>query len=107
MDKNKLNGQFEVLSPGAEIDPISLRGISPRLPNLDGKRIGLYCNPKRAARPMLGAVERKLKERFPTLEFTYYAASDKLSWLEVEAEKRVIFQEWVKGVDGVITAVGD
>jgi len=106
MDKNKLNGQFEVLNPWAEVDPIPLRGISPRLPNLDGKRIGLFCNVKRTARPMLAVVERKLREKFTTLEFTYYAESE-LNILAIETESRAIFQEWLKGVDGVIAAVGD
>jgi len=39
--------QFEVLSPWADVDPIPLRGISPRLSSLAGKKIGIFVNPKR------------------------------------------------------------
>ena len=35
-------GQYEVLSPWAEVDPIPLRGISPRIKTLAGKKIGLF-----------------------------------------------------------------
>jgi hypothetical protein len=106
MEKSQLHPQFEVLSPWAETDPVPLRGISPRLPQLDGKKIGLFYNSKRAARPMLETVERKLKERFPTLEVRYYASS-KVNCPEIETGNKGAFQEWVRGVDAVITAVGD
>ena|SRR4030042_3766549 len=104
--EKKGNTQFEVLSPWAEIDPVPLRGISPRLPNLEGKRIGLFRNPKRAGRLILSAIEQKLKERFPTLEFRYYDSS-RVNVPEIETENKASFQEWVKGTDGVIAAVGD
>ena len=67
-----MNNQYEVLSPWAEIDPIPLRGISPRLIDLTGKKIGLFCNYKRAARPILTVVEQKLKEKFPTSETSWF-----------------------------------
>jgi hypothetical protein len=31
--------QYDVLSPWAEVDPLPLRGISPRLDSLSGKKI--------------------------------------------------------------------
>ena len=40
---------FDVLSPWAETDPRPLQGISPRLRELRGKRIGLFANYKRAS----------------------------------------------------------
>jgi len=106
MDRNRGYAQFEVLSPWAEIDPVPLRGISPRLSSLDGKKIGLFFNSKRGARPMLATIERRLKERFPKLEATYYASS-RVNFSEIDTENRAKFQEWVRGVDAVITAVGD
>ena len=60
MDSSKSNGQYEVLSPWAAADPIPLRGINPRLKDLEGKKIGLYANWKQPARPILTLVERKL-----------------------------------------------
>ncbi len=50
------NNEYEVLSPWAEADPISSRGISPRVESLDGKKIGLYRNAKRAAEPVMNVV---------------------------------------------------
>jgi len=51
--------QFEVLSPWADVDPIPLRGISPRIDNLAGKKIGLFVNPKRAAMPIAQSIDRR------------------------------------------------
>ena len=34
--------QYEVLSPWADVDPIPVRGISPRLDSVEGKKIGLF-----------------------------------------------------------------
>ena len=34
------SSSFEVLSPWAEVDPVPLKGISPRLKSLEGKKIG-------------------------------------------------------------------
>ena len=58
-----MNGQYEVLSPWAEVDPVQLRGISPRVTDLGGKTIGLFINHKGAAPPIQAVVEAKLKER--------------------------------------------
>ncbi len=38
----ELANQFVALSPWADVDPIPLRGISPRIQNLAGKKIGLF-----------------------------------------------------------------
>jgi len=79
-----MDGKYEVLSPWAEVDPVSPRGISPRLSDLAGKTIGIYNNPKRASKPMLEVVKRELKERYPD------------EW-----------EKWLKGVDGVVLSYGD
>jgi hypothetical protein len=98
--------QYEVLNPWAEVDPVPLRGISPRLNTLAGKKIGLFANFKRAAKPMLVEVEKKLKARFPDIEASLYdSRSPNVD--ESETENRVGFTDWAKGVDAVIAAVGD
>ncbi len=101
------NGVFEVLSPWAEADPIPVKGISPRLPDLARKKLGLLCNTKRAARPILSAVEPKLKARFPTLEISWYLAHNSTGPEEVETANKAQFEDWLKGVDAVVAAVGD
>jgi hypothetical protein len=100
------SGQYEVLSPWAEVDPIPLRGISPRVTDLAGRKIGLFRNFKRAARPILTVVETELKKRYPTAEFSWFD-STATNVLETETENKEKFTEWAKGVDAVVAAVGD
>jgi hypothetical protein len=102
---NTTNGQYEVLSPWAEADPVPMKGISPRLNEMTGKKIGLYHNSKIAARPMLNRVEEKLKERFSGMEFSRFFRIPNVSVAETENWDK--FQEWVKGLDAVIFSHGD
>jgi hypothetical protein len=106
MESSNNGGVYEVLSPWAEADPVSLTGITPRLENMAGKKIGLFCNSKRAARLMLTCIENKLKERFPSVSTGWYDASIP-NVPEIESANREKFIEWVRGVDAVILAVGD
>jgi hypothetical protein len=102
-------GQYEVLNPWAEADPILLEGISPRLNELAGKKIGLFYNVKRASQPILSVVARKMKERFPTCEILWYANQlpPGKGVSELEGADRTKFEEWTRGVDAVVGAVGD
>ncbi|MFC1533015.1 hypothetical protein ACFL7M_06585 [Thermodesulfobacteriota bacterium] len=105
MSTSNTNGQYEVLSPWAEVDPIPIKTISPRLTDLKDKTIGLFVNGKRAASPMLDVVEARLGERFPTLRFNRFAFRGNHE--VVETENKDNFEEWIKEADAVITAVGD
>ena len=97
--------QYEVLNPWAEADPIPLRGISPRLTDLKGKKIGLFTSTKPAARPIMTVLEQKLKERLPDSEFSHFG----FYWAREidESLEKAQFDEWVKGADAVIAAIGD
>ena len=99
-----MSDQYEVLNPWAEVDPVPMRGLSPRVSDLAGKKIGLFVNGKRASRPIMTVVEEKLKERFPTAEFSYFSSSGNR---EVAGDPDAKLEEWVKGVDTVISAIGD
>ena len=108
MNSSDLTGQYEVLSPWAEADPIPLRGLTaPRVTDLAGKKIGLLCNAKRAARPISTVVEGKLKERFPTSQISRYFTLNAVGPPEIETENKAKFEEWIEGVDAVVAAVGD
>jgi len=97
---------YEVLSPWAEADPIPLKGLSPRLDKLEGKKIGLLCNNKRAAPLILETTEKLLKQKYPTTTVSwFYARSFSVSSLEKDRENE--FKDWLNGVDAVIAAVGD
>jgi hypothetical protein len=98
--------QFRVLSPWAEADPITPRGISSRLDALKGKRIGLFANFKRASRPIVEEVGKRLKSDYPDCE-TRFFHSRGANVVETETENREQFIAWVKGVDAVVLAVGD
>jgi hypothetical protein len=99
-----MDGQYEVFSPWAEADPIPLKGLTaPRVTDLAGKKIGLFINDKRAAPPVRAVVERKLKERFPTCETSWYNAKGGILQGKVAPD----YQEWLKTVDTVVLAVGD
>lgn len=104
---NTNGSQCEVLSPWAEVDPIPLRGISPRLADLSGKNIGLFINDKRASRPIQSVVERKLRERYPTINISYFHPGPGAEVDDVEKRGKSSLEDWVKGVDAVVLAVGD
>ena len=119
MIAGKENHQYEVLSPWADADSIPKKGITPRVTNLEGKTIGLFENQKVSAKPILTAVEEMLKERYPTCKFSWYVAPPDtgpgaISPKEPTAGKEQIaskykdkFEEWLRGVDTVVAAVGD
>jgi len=101
-----MDALYEVLSPWAEVDPMPLRGISPRLTDMKDKKIGLFaCTSKIGARPALAVVERNLKERFPALKFSSFRRISNVSVAETKDKDK--FEEWIKGVDAVILAIGD
>jgi len=103
-----MDATFDVLSPWAETDPLPLEGITPRVADLRGKRIGLYANYKRAAVPIQNAVEAELRSR--------YGADVQIARFEQQGSNDIgssddegpRFAEWLeKEVDTVIVAVGD
>jgi hypothetical protein len=98
--------QYEVLSPWAEADPIPFKGISPRMTDLAGKKIGLFRNFKRAAKPVMTVVERELKKRFLTAEFIWFD-STLANVLETETENKEKFVKWIEEVDTAVLGVGD
>jgi hypothetical protein len=101
-----MGGSYEVLSPWAEVDPVPLEGINPRLADLRGRRIGLFHNGKVAGRPINDAVEAELRARYgDEISFARFGRTANLEVAETPDRER--YQEWVKEVDAVIHAVGD
>jgi hypothetical protein len=98
--------KYEVLSPWAEVDPIPVRGISPRVDTLAGKKIGLFANFKRAAIPIKNEVEKRLKERFPDAEFVlFHSTSPNVD--ESQTQNKEKFEAWARGVDAAVAMVAD
>jgi hypothetical protein len=99
--------QYEVLSPWAEVDPVPPRGLSPRLDTLEGKKIGLFLNTKRAAKPMAAAIAKRLKEKFPTSESSVFASPLSTIILRESKKEEAQFTAWLKSVNAVVLLVGD
>ena len=113
-----MNGQYEVLSPWAEADPVPLKGLSSRVADLEGKKIGLFTiTYKHASARVNSVVEKRLKEKFPTAEFNHFKRNQvadfdneyQFAGRGTVDSKEVLakFEEWVNGVDAVVGAVGD
>ena len=100
------DSQFEVLSPWADVDPVPLRGISPRISTLAGKKIGLFVNPKRAAMPIAESIDKKLKAMYPDIQ-TIVFHSTEANVNEIETKNKEKFTAWAKGLDAAIAVVGD
>jgi hypothetical protein len=98
--------RYAVMNPWAEVDPIPLRGISPRLDTLAGKKIGVFANFKRAAMPMADSVEKRLKSMYPTIQTSIFHSTD-ANVTETETKRREEFVAWIKSVDGIVSLVGD
>jgi|WetSurMetagenome_2_1015567.scaffolds.fasta_scaffold194524_2 hypothetical protein len=98
---------YEVLSPWADADPVLRQGlINPRINSLNGKKIGLFHNIKRAGGPILKVVERRLQERFNGISFDWYEAQS-MSVSAQEPQNIEKSKAWISGVDAVILAVAD
>jgi hypothetical protein len=104
MDSSSI--QYEVLSPWGEADPKPLKGISPRLDDLSGKKIGLFANYKRAALPIAISLQKRLRSMYPDSQVSIYH-SDQWNVTEIETENREVFKKWAEGNDTVILLVGD
>jgi hypothetical protein len=98
--------QFEVLGPWAEVDAIPLRGISPRVDTLAGKKVGLFANFKRAAKPILADVEKRLKAKYPDIKTSLFD-SQLPNVTETETVNKEKFTAWAKDMDAVVGAVAD
>ena len=100
------NNQYQVLSPWAEADPVPLKGISPRLTSLEGKKIGVFQNFKQASKQMAATIEEKLKGKYPGLETSLFDSTDQ-NVTVIETDKKPEFEEWAKGIDAAILLVGN
>ncbi len=103
-----MNGQFEVLSPWAEVDPIQLKGLTaPRLTDLAGKKIGLFASSKPISKRIMTAFEGQFKKRFPNTQTSMWVGEGPWAFIQMDTDRRDAYREWVNGVDAVVAAVGD
>jgi hypothetical protein len=100
------NNQYEVISPWAEADPVLLKGISPRLSSLEGKKIGLFQNFKQGSKQMTATIEKKLKERYPGIKTSLFDSTDQ-NVTVIETDKKEDFKKWASGIDAAILTLGN
>lgn len=101
----RMNAQYEVLSPWAEADPVPQKGLADRLDVLTDKTVGFLRNSKRAARPIFSVLEDKLKAKVPSLKISHFVF---LPNDEVAATGDLPrFENWLKEVDAIVMAYGD
>ncbi|MBN2240692.1 MAG: hypothetical protein JW712_13035 [Dehalococcoidales bacterium] len=98
--------QYGVLNPWAEADPVPMKGISPRLDSLEGKKIGLFQNFKQASKQMTATIGEKLKERYPGIETFLFDSTDQ-NVNVIETDKKDEFIKWAEGIDAAILLVGN
>lgn len=70
MDKSSQT--LKVLNPRGERESFVMRGISPRLSTLEGKKIGIYWNGKPDGDYFWDTIEGLLKTKFPTSTVVRY-----------------------------------
>jgi hypothetical protein len=107
MNAEKPGASYEVLNPWAEVDPVALRGLTAERPQeLNRKKIGLFHMWKRASKPILSVLEKRLKEKFPIAEFSWYQETE-INTPEIESRNQAEFEDWLKGLDVVLFTYGD
>lgn len=98
---------MKLYSPWAEVNGSNPVVLNPRLDTLEGKTIGLYAHFKGHSPVMLEILSQVLAERYPTTKFkTIQLKRDTMEAFKLPAFDAKL-KEWLKDVDGVITAYGD
>jgi hypothetical protein len=97
--KEEFKEALRVLNPRGERDAMPARGISPRVADLEGKRIGLYWNGKPDGDYFWDTIEGLLKKRFPTSKILRYNGPGDLG--------DTLAAQIAKEVDTFLYGVGD
>ena len=107
MTPGKNDAFYEVLSPWAEADPVPLKGPRPAAGQAGWQenRAPAEQQAGRAAdsRRCRAAAKRKIPYEVQISRFE----GRSFSVSSLEPERRAEFEDWLKGVDAVIAAVGD
>jgi hypothetical protein len=98
--------EYQVLSPWAEKDNVA-SALQPRVSDLKNKTIGMFYYFFDSQVCILREIERNLKEKFPTLKFSYFQYTVETSEIATDTKYRKSFETWVKGVDTVISVYGN
>ncbi|HEY32967.1 MAG TPA: hypothetical protein G4O10_07665 [Dehalococcoidia bacterium] len=95
----KSDTTLKVLNPRGEREAVSARGISPRLTEIEGKRVGLYWNGKQDGDYFWDTIEGLLKQKYPTAKVLRYNGPGDLG--------EALAARMAKEVDAFLYGVGD
>jgi|LSQX01.2.fsa_nt_gb hypothetical protein len=98
-DNGNNNVHLIVLNPRGELEWAETFVPSPRIPDLNGKTIGLYSNGKHGMDNFYTVLEEKLKERFPDVKVKKLQGA-----FEIRDEDA---QTWINEIDAFVYGVGD
>ena len=98
--------KYTVLSPWAEVDQSELYGLSPRLPDLNGKTIGMFGDFMKIATYMLQVVEKHVKKQYPEAKFSYYEYKTETTDIAKDEAALATFRPWLQSVDCVMVFYG-
>ena len=99
---NKLTVVLEVLNPRGDIPAVQTTGLTPRIKDLNGKKIGLIDNGKVGAGYFLDAVQEELKKRLPGVTIVRFKKPGSTT-----AAAPKFYPDVAKKVDTFIYATGD
>ena len=91
--------ELELLNPRGEIEPPKTYGLSPRISDLNGKKVGFYWNGKPGIDNFFTVVEENLKKMFPNVTTTLFRGPMEITDKDI--------QSWASQIDTFIYAVGD
>ncbi len=100
--------KYSALNPIGIPDPLDVIGLNPRVADLNGKTIGLYCTFKAHWVLILKELEKQLSAVYPDAKFTYFQYTKDLNSHTQVAEVmkapevRPDFEKWIAGTDVVI-----
>ncbi|MBN2240846.1 MAG: hypothetical protein JW712_13825 [Dehalococcoidales bacterium] len=90
---------LELMNPRGEVEQPPVYSPSPRLPDLNGKKIGMYSNSKHGVDNFFTALETLLRSKFEGIATTRLAGA-----FEIRDNETGNF---VSGIDAFIYAIGD
>ena len=90
---------LEVLNPRGEVTPIPILAPSARIPDISGKKIGIYWNNKAGGDHFWDVVEAEMKHQAPTVKIVRYSGPFEPSDEQIAA--------MTKEVDAFFYGVGD
>jgi hypothetical protein len=89
--------KLELLNPRGQIEPLPVFAPSPRLPDLAGKKIGLYSNTKPGMDNFYAVFEELLKQKYPSATTVFMRGAFEIT----DKDARALAQQvdtWINGV---------